>query len=336
MSVILRRPMFRGGSANEGIMSVPRKGYAEDGYVKPGYEEYDQDYGEDVQVRDTSQDFKPTEKSSLDLGFSGGRSLSDDIQRLGIMKRLQDIEKINTFEQGENVEFEKLRRRILGKRIDPLGKFLLNFGQQFASTKPVGKGFSGMLATAAKAAEKPLDTFFKDEDTEDLIKLKLLKATKDAKETENIKVAKTRAAEKGTKWTDEFMKIKALGKGGSDFLKSKSPEALIEDGMRDFKKNPDIQPGFSSIKSDNKTVYNLIDYVESKSKNYREDENVGGLLLSNDLDLAAFRKNPDQINIDPRTGLEKYETNKIYFNPINRVGYLYQGNGKFVKSNYRY
>jgi hypothetical protein len=29
MSRILRRPMFRGGSANEGIMSVPRKGYQE-------------------------------------------------------------------------------------------------------------------------------------------------------------------------------------------------------------------------------------------------------------------------------------------------------------------
>jgi hypothetical protein len=29
MSRILRRPMFRGGStSNEGIMSVPRKGYA--------------------------------------------------------------------------------------------------------------------------------------------------------------------------------------------------------------------------------------------------------------------------------------------------------------------
>jgi hypothetical protein len=30
MSRILRRPMFRGGStSNEGIMSVPRKGYAD-------------------------------------------------------------------------------------------------------------------------------------------------------------------------------------------------------------------------------------------------------------------------------------------------------------------
>ena len=29
MSRILRRPLFRGGSANEGVMSVPRKGYAD-------------------------------------------------------------------------------------------------------------------------------------------------------------------------------------------------------------------------------------------------------------------------------------------------------------------
>jgi len=35
MSRILRRPMFRGGStSNEGIMSVPRKGYAGAGGVQ--------------------------------------------------------------------------------------------------------------------------------------------------------------------------------------------------------------------------------------------------------------------------------------------------------------
>ena len=33
MSRILRRPMFRGGSTNEGIMSVPRKGYQGAGFV---------------------------------------------------------------------------------------------------------------------------------------------------------------------------------------------------------------------------------------------------------------------------------------------------------------
>ena len=44
MSRILRRPMFRGGStSNEGIMSVPRKGYQGAGAVQPGYEENDQD-----------------------------------------------------------------------------------------------------------------------------------------------------------------------------------------------------------------------------------------------------------------------------------------------------
>ena len=33
MSRILRRPLFRGGSANEGVMSVPRKGYQVAGLV---------------------------------------------------------------------------------------------------------------------------------------------------------------------------------------------------------------------------------------------------------------------------------------------------------------
>jgi hypothetical protein len=37
MSRILRRPMFRGGStSNEGIMSVPRKGYQRAGGVQDG------------------------------------------------------------------------------------------------------------------------------------------------------------------------------------------------------------------------------------------------------------------------------------------------------------
>ena len=63
MSRILRRPMFRGGSINEGIMSVPRKGYAEDGYVD-GFENEDElAANEDLLNSGTSQ------LNQLDLQF---------------------------------------------------------------------------------------------------------------------------------------------------------------------------------------------------------------------------------------------------------------------------
>ena len=150
MSRILRRPMFRGGStSNEGIMSVPRKGYEGAGAVKPGYEEDDQDYGEDVQVRDR-----------IDIN-----SLPD-----------MSGKKTNTVTDKKQLSYSDLLvQEYLGNRPDPMGKFLINFGLNYMSARPRSGKF-GALTTAADAAKKPTEQLYADIDTDRLLKLKLMTA----------------------------------------------------------------------------------------------------------------------------------------------------------------
>ena len=51
-----------------------------------------------------------------------------------------------------------------------LSRFLINFGLNLASTPPMGKGFSGLVSTAASAAKEPTAQLFKDLDEQRLSK----------------------------------------------------------------------------------------------------------------------------------------------------------------------
>ena len=51
-----------------------------------------------------------------------------------------------------------------------LSRFLINFGLNLASTPPMGKGFSGLISTAAGAAKEPTKELFEDLDREKLQK----------------------------------------------------------------------------------------------------------------------------------------------------------------------
>ena len=51
-----------------------------------------------------------------------------------------------------------------------LSRFLINFGLNLASTPPTGKGFSGLVSTAAGAAKEPTAQLFEDLDTQRLSK----------------------------------------------------------------------------------------------------------------------------------------------------------------------
>jgi hypothetical protein len=152
MSRILRRPMFRGGStSNEGIMSYaqPRKGYQGAGAVQPGYEERDEDYGEDVQVRDR-----------IDI-----KSLPD-----------MSGKKTGTGTDKKQLSYsDLLAQEYLGNRPDPMGKFLIQFGLNYMSATPKSGKF-GALATAAESAKKPTEQLYADIDTDRLLKLKLMSA----------------------------------------------------------------------------------------------------------------------------------------------------------------
>jgi hypothetical protein len=154
MSRILRRPMFRGGStSNEGIMSYaqPRKGYQGAGAVQPGYEDEDQDYGEDVQVRDRININSLPDMSGKKTGTGTGT----DKKQLSYS--------------------DLLTQEYLGNRPDPMGKFLIQFGLNYMSATPKSGKF-GALATAAESAKKPTEQLYADIDTDRLLKLKLMSA----------------------------------------------------------------------------------------------------------------------------------------------------------------
>jgi hypothetical protein len=152
MSRILRRPMFRGGStSNEGIMSYaqPRKGYQGAGAVQPGYEDEDQDYGEDVQVRDR-------------ININSLPDMSGKKTGTGTDKKQPSYSDL-------------LTQEYLGNRPDPMGKFLIQFGLNYMSATPKSGKF-GALATAAESAKKPTEQLYADIDTDRLLKLKLMTA----------------------------------------------------------------------------------------------------------------------------------------------------------------
>jgi len=56
-----------------------------------------------------------------------------------------------------------------------MGKFLINFGLNYMSARPRGGRF-GAIATAADAAKKPTEQLYADQDTDRLLKLKLMGA----------------------------------------------------------------------------------------------------------------------------------------------------------------
>ena len=124
MNRILRRPMFRiGGSAGTGITSgldKPKRGLVDE----PG--KYSQD---DQQDR---------------------AQLTPEM----INTALDEVKGVNTREV-KNLLFPGSG----GLRPGSLPGFLTSFGLNLASATPTGPGFSGLLATGAKAAQQPFQTF---------------------------------------------------------------------------------------------------------------------------------------------------------------------------------
>ena len=123
MNRILRRPMFRiGGSAGTGITS---------GLDKPRkqYENGDKVTQDDPQ--DRTQKFSPSIEQAIEFA------------KLAKNPRVR----------------KELFPASGGLRPGSLPGFLTSFGLNLASATPTGSGFSGLLATGAKAAQQPFQTF---------------------------------------------------------------------------------------------------------------------------------------------------------------------------------
>jgi hypothetical protein len=319
MSRILRRPMFRGGLANEGIMSVPRKGYSN------GTEEDEIDYEQGL--FNNSSDLNLSKTGSITYTPTGLKDSDSRIDSSLIKKEVQEIkDKPKTYKLfGQTIEEgsygDILAKEYLGNRPDPLGKFLIQFGLNYMSARPKGGRF-GALATAAEAAKKPTEQLYADVDTDRLLKLKLMSAIGKEKDTDAMKIAKAYAQKYGGT-AEDYLAMVAKRKIESSDLKDYSNVALIRKYGEDWGKENNVK---SSIQRLNVGKFRL------KLEKGEIDKEILGNLPSKGSEIIITedynpkKDNPKILEINPSSA-QDYQTGKIYVNPVDKQFYIVQGEG---------
>jgi len=327
MSRILRRPMFRGGStSNEGIMSVPRKGYEKAGGV--------QDF--DV------SNYYPS-SSSVDGGLFGNNedayneyvATSNKDESLSINPKFikseaADIKQKNKTYKALGQEIEEgsygdvLLKEYLGNRSDPMGKFLINFGLNYMSARPRGGKF-GALTTAADAAKKPTEQLYADQDTDRLLKLKLMGAlSKSDSKIALEKEARFMVENNPEKYPNLKTAMDALLKG-----RLEKKESSIEDRINEEYKSirsKAIGTG-SEIKDMNKAQilqrdrYKLKDETDklASTNTFGIPDNITKLPNSTDYTIPNAKKND----------LDSFKVGRIYVDSDSRMSFEYLGNNIF-------
>ena len=319
MSRILRRPMFRGGStSNEGIMSVPRKGYAEDGFVN------EDDVADNENLLNSGT--ITTNPAGLTISDSGIDLNKIDTKTEGIKQKYKALGK--EIEEGSYSDL--LLKEYLGNRSDPMGKFLINFGLNYMSARPRGGKF-GALATAADAAKKPTEQLYADQDTDRLLKLKLMSA-----------IGKSETAGSFEKKVNFIWKSELNKPEGQRAFKSKEDvvdyirkqeserkESSIQDKINEEYKairSKAISSG-SEIKDMNKAQilqrdrYKLKDEADklASTNTFAIPDNITKLPNSTDYTIPNAKK-PD---------LDSFKVGRIYVDADTRMSFEYMGNNIF-------
>jgi len=306
MSRILRRPMFRGGStSNEGIMSVPRKGYAD----------IDE---EGVQSDDTSlldSGTITTNPAGITISDSGVDLNKIDTKAEGIKQKYKAFGK--DIEQGSYSDL--LMKEYLGNRPDPLGKFLINFGLNYMSARPRGGKF-GALATAADAAKKPTEQLYADIDTDRLLKLKLMSAIgKSDSKVALEKEARLIVEQYPERYPDmktalaELMRIRAE-------KKTLTPDERIAAREKSFELD---QPLVKRAKA------KLFEFGLPKLGKEEKNVDMNNTFI-NQGDLIKKPNSTDAQLVKPPQNIEKtYKTGKIYIDLESRNAYKYVGPNTF-------
>ena len=331
MSRILRRPMFRGGStSNEGIMSVPRKGYEKAGSVDS---EFDFGFlGDDRQtsgLRNVSNDYYGSFLGNNDNMFGLGLSTKegdtggtgkDTVLNKGIIKE-KLVEGDVAEELGLSPMGKRLRQRYLSQRSDPLGKFLINFGLNYMSARPRGGKF-GALTTAAEAAKKPTEQLYADQDTEAALELKLLSAFGKEKDTDAMKIAKAYAQKYGGT-AEDYLAMVAKRKIESSDLKDYSDVALIRKYGEDWGIENKVK---SAIQRLNVGKFRLrLEKGEVDKEILGNLPSKGSEIMITE-DYTPKKDNSKLLEINPQAA-QDYQTGKIYVNPIDKQFYIVQGEG---------
>jgi len=307
MSRILRRPMFRGGSTNEGIMSVPRKGY------QGGT-------GED-EIVDYEQGRFENTNSGIDLNKYNNKA-QQVIQSKGI-----------TADKLKNLSVSDIMMaEYLGNRPDPLGKFLINFGLNYMSARPRGGKF-GALTTAADAAKKPTEQLYADIDTDRLLKLKLMTAIS--------KGESAGAFEKRVK--AEFKYDQELPKGERRFktisdaaryvsrLDAQKKQETVEERIAKTAQNL-ASKSISTDASSLNIIKNQAEIIERDKyklgKDIEKYANMNTFAITDQLQQKPNSTDFTYPNASPGI-LKQFKTGRIYVDSDSRMSFEYMGNNIF-------
>jgi hypothetical protein len=323
MSRILRRPMFRGGSTNNGgIMSYaqPRKGYEKAGPVIDGFEN-EEEIGQNETTTTSPMSYQR----------------SDFIDGPQMKKESSNIQQQNkTYKAfGQDVEQgsigDVMLKEYLGNRSDPTSKFLINFGLNYMSARPRGGKF-GAFATAADAAKKPTEQLYADMDTDRLLKLKLMGALS--------KSESTGAFEKRVK--AEFKYDQELPEGERRFkslsdaaryvsrIDSEKKQETVEE--RIGKREQSIASKSISATSDPLITRNQAEILERDK--YKLGKDIEKLANRATFDITDnLKQKPNSTDFTyPKasTGLlDSFKTGRIYVDADTRIAFEYMGNNIF-------
>ena len=322
MSRILRRPMFRGGStSNEGIMSVPRKGYERAG----GVQDFDvSDYYPGSSSVDGGV-FGNNEDTYNQYVAASNKDESLSINPKFVKSEVGDVKQKNKTYKALGQEVEEgsygdvLLKEYLGNRSDPMGKFLINFGLNYMSARPRGGKF-GALATAADAAKKPTEQLYADVDTDRLLKLKLMSAIgKSDSKVALEKEARLLVEQYPERYPDmktalaELMRIRAE-------KKTLTPDERIAAREKSFELD---QPLVKRAKA------KLFEFGLPKLGKEEKNVDMNNTFI-NQGDLIKKPNSTDAQLVKPPQNIEKtYKTGKIYIDLESRNAYKYVGPNTF-------
>jgi len=306
--------MFRGGSTSrEGIMSVPRKGYAQ---------------SEEGGVQGFDLSGYPYNQEDNETTAMGANNESLYISPKFVKSEVGDIKQKNKTYQALGQDIEEgsygdvLLKEYLGNRPDPMGKFLINFGLNYMSARPRGGRF-GAIATAADAAKKPTEQLYADQDTDRLLKLKLMGAL--SKSESRVALEKEADLLVSQKlYPTKADALSALVRGRLE-KKELSISDKINEQYKDYRKGALTQGG--ELKDKNKAEIVVRD-IEKLGKS-KEKVDLDNPWLEN----IKLQTKPNSTDVEipgaTESVLKRYTTGNIYISPNNRMSYEYLGKNTF-------
>lgn len=314
MSRILRRPMFRGGStSNEGIMSVPRKGYAQ---------------SEEGGVQGFDLSGYPYSQEDNETTAMGANNESLYISPKFVKSEVGDIKQKNKTYQALGQDIEEgsygdvLLKEYLGNRPDPMGKFLINFGLNYMSARPRGGKF-GAITTAADAAKKPTEQLYADIDTDRLLKLKLMGALSKSESKVALEKEANLLVQEGL--------YKTKGEALSALVKARleKKELSMQDRIDLKEKAYESKSLTSGSEFINKNKAEI--FVRDVSKLGKDKEKIDTTNPWLENVKLTPKANSTDVEISGATEnvLKRYSTGNIYINPTNRMSYEYLGKNIF-------